>query len=78
MVLAIIIGFILIAVCSFFIGQLSIRNQFYKTINENYFGTMVVNMDLIENDNFIETRFNESPRNMLGKEFVIFEVKIRE
>lgn len=65
-------------IIAFYLGMLVIRRKVMNSIENNYFGCMIANLDLQEKDNFIETHFYYSPREILGREFVIFEVKIRE
>jgi hypothetical protein len=54
--------------------MLKIRNN----LESSYFGTMYLNMNLKDNDNFVETEFNHNPRELLGREMVLFDIKIRE
>jgi hypothetical protein len=69
---------VVVSVISFFIGKEFTRKEIEKNLDNSYFGTMVVNMNLIEKDNFVETKFNYSPRELLNRDLVIFDVKIRE
>ena len=69
---------IVVAIIAFFFGKQYTRKQIRKNIDSSYFGTMIVNLNLMEKDNFVETRFNYPPRELLNRELVIFDVKIRE
>jgi hypothetical protein len=67
-----------VAIISFVLGAEYVRYKIRKNLEDSYFGTMILNMNLKDNDNFVETRFNHNPRELLGREMVLFDIKIRE
>lgn len=73
-----IIALIIVAIISFILGAEYIRHKIRKNLEDSYFGTMILNMNLKDNDSFVETRFNQNPRELLSREMVLFDVKIRE
>lgn len=73
-----IVALIVVSASSFYLGGEYIRKKIRKNLEDSYFGTMIVNTNFIENDNFVETRFNNNPRELLNREMVLFDVKIRE
>lgn len=77
---AIIFGLTLIAVAIIFfiLGAECIRYKIRNNLESSYFGTMYLNMNIKDNDNFVETEFNHNPRELLSREMVLFDIKIRE
>ena len=73
-----IISIIVGTIAGYFIGKERAKNIMFKKIDDNYFGCMIANLNIQDEDNFVETHFYQSPRELLSREFVIFEVKIRE
>lgn len=67
-----------VAIISFVLGAEYTRHKIRKNLENSYFGTMILNMNLKDNDNFVETRFNQNPRELLSREMVLFDIKIRE
>ena len=77
-IIFIVLLMVVVAIIAFLLGKQYTRKQIRKNIDNSYFGTMIVNLNLMEKDNFVETRFNYPPRELLNRELVIFDVKIRE
>lgn len=77
-IIVFVMALIAVSTSSFYLGGEYVRKKIRKNLEDSYFGTMIVNTNLIENDNFVETRFNTNPRELLNREMVLFDVKIRE
>lgn len=69
---------VVVLAMAFKFGAEYTRKKIRQNLEKSYFGTMILNMNLKDNDHFVETRFNENPRELLKRDMVLFDIKIRE
>ena len=72
-----IVSCVVLCVISFVLGgKFAINRKAKKMIEQMHMGTIV--FDLASNDDTIQCQFDKNPREMLGLEFVMMNVKIRQ